>query len=266
MAASIASPSVDPADVARFEAFGDDWWDPAGPMRPLHQINPLRIAWLRDLLVRHFKTSPPPDEPPLSGLTILDIGCGAGLLAEPLSRLGAEVTGLDPAPGNIEAARRHAEETGAKLSYRAATLEQLADEGASFDVVLAMEVVEHVRDPKRFVERACSLARPGGLFAASTLNRTLKSFALAIVGAEYILRWLPAGTHRWEQFVTPEELSGALRGAGFRETARAGIVYDPLRRLWRISRDTGVNYMIAARRPISTGSPSARGRAPAKSR
>jgi 2-polyprenyl-6-hydroxyphenyl methylase / 3-demethylubiquinone-9 3-methyltransferase len=266
MAASIASPSVDPADVARFEAFGDDWWDPAGPMRPLHQINPLRIAWLRDLLVRHFKRSPEPNEPPLVGLTILDIGCGAGLLAEPLSRLGAQVTGLDPAIGNIETARRHAEETGATLVYRAATLEQLAEEGASFDVVLAMEVVEHVRDPRRFVETACSLVRPDGLFAASTLNRTLRSFALAIVGAEYILRWLPAGTHRWEQFVTPEELSGALRGAGFREAARAGIVYDPLRRLWRISRDTGVNYMIAARRPISTGSPSARGRAPVKSR
>ena len=266
MAASIASPSVDPADVARFEAFGDDWCDPAGPMRALHQINPLRIAWLRDLLVRHFKTSHGPDEPPLAGLTILDIGCGAGLLAEPLSRLGAEVTGLDPAPGNIEAARRHADETGASLVYRAATLEQLAGEGASFDVVLAMEVVEHVRDPKRFVETACSLVRPDGLFAASTLNRTLKSFALAIVGAEYVLRWLPAGTHRWEQFVTPEELSGALRGAGFKEAARTGVVYDPFRRLWRISRDTGVNYMIAARRPISKGSPSARGPAPGKSR
>jgi 2-polyprenyl-6-hydroxyphenyl methylase / 3-demethylubiquinone-9 3-methyltransferase len=249
MAAANASPSIDPADLARFDALGDDWWDPAGPMRPLHQINPLRIAWLRDLMVKHFRTGTQSSDLPLAGLSVLDIGCGAGLLSEPLSRLGAEVIGLDPAPGNIEAARRHAEETGARLIYRAATVEQLAEEGAAFDVVLAMEVVEHVRDMPRFVRTACSLVRPDGLFAASTLNRTLKSFALAIIGAEYVLRWLPQGTHRWEQFVTPEELSGAFRSAGLREFARAGVVYDPLRSTWRMSRDTGVNYMIAARRP-----------------
>ena len=248
MAASVASPSVDPADVARFDVLGDDWWDPAGSMRALHQINPLRIAWLRDLIARHFKISPQANEPPLAGLSILDIGCGAGLLAEPLARLGAEVVGLDPAPGNIEVARRHAAETGASVAYRIGTLEELAREGASFDVVLAMEVVEHVRDMRRFVRTACGLVRPGGVFAASTLNRTLKSFALAIVGAEYILRWLPQGTHRWEQFVTPEELSGAFRSAGLKETTRAGMIYDPLRAVWRISRDTGVNYMIAAKR------------------
>jgi 2-polyprenyl-6-hydroxyphenyl methylase / 3-demethylubiquinone-9 3-methyltransferase len=249
MAAADASPSIDPADVARFDALGDDWWDPAGPMRPLHQINPLRIGWLRDLMVGHFNAESRRGDLPLAGLSILDVGCCAGLLAEPLSRLGAEVTGLDPAPGNIEAARRHAEETGARLVYRAATVEQLAEEGAAFDVVLAMEVVEHVRDMPRFVRTACSLPRPGGLFAASTLNRTLKSFALAIIGAEYVLRWLPQGTHRWEQFVTPEELSGAFRSAGLREIVRAGVVYDPLRAAWRTSSDTGVNYMIAARRP-----------------
>jgi 2-polyprenyl-6-hydroxyphenyl methylase/3-demethylubiquinone-9 3-methyltransferase len=249
MPAANASPSVDPDDVARFEALGEDWWDPAGSMRALHQINPLRIAWLRDLMVRRFKTAARADDLPLAGLTILDIGCGAGLLAEPLARLGADVTGLDPAPGNIELARRHAAETGASLSYRAATLEQAAQEGAAFDVVLAMEVVEHVRDMPRFVQTACGLVRPGGLFAASTLNRTLRSFALAIIGAEYILRWLPQGTHRWEQFVTPEELSGAFRSAGLREVSRAGVVYDPLRLVWRTSRDTSVNYMIAARRP-----------------
>ena len=248
MPASNASPSIDPADVARFEALGDDWWDPAGSMRALHQINPLRIAWLRDLMVRRFRTRAHDDARPLAGLTLLDVGCGAGLLAEPMARLGAEVTGLDPAPGNIEVARRHAEETGADLVYRVASVEQLAQEKASFDVVLAMEVVEHVRDMPQFVRTACGLVRPGGLFAASTLNRTLRSFALAIVGAEYILRWLPRGTHRWEQFVTPEELSDVLRSAGFREAARMGIVYDPLRGDWRLSRDTGVNYMIAARR------------------
>jgi 2-polyprenyl-6-hydroxyphenyl methylase/3-demethylubiquinone-9 3-methyltransferase len=249
MPASDAAASLDPADIARFEAIGDDWWDPMGSMRALHEINPLRIAWLRDTIVRRFRTSPGGGEAPLAGLTILDIGCGAGLLAEPLARLGADVTGLDPAPGNIEVARRHAAETGASLAYRAATLEQLASEEPSFDVVLAMEVVEHVRDMPRFVRTACGLVRPGGLFAASTLNRTLKSFALAIVGAEYVLGWLPRGTHRWEQFVTPEELSGALRSAGLREIARAGVVYNPLAAAWRVSRDTGVNYLIAAKRP-----------------
>jgi 2-polyprenyl-6-hydroxyphenyl methylase / 3-demethylubiquinone-9 3-methyltransferase len=248
MPVSDASPSVDPADVARFEAIGEDWWDPSGSMRALHQINPLRIAWLRDLMAKHFNAVLQNDEPPLAGLSVLDIGCGGGLLSEPLARLGAKVTGLDPAPGNIEVARGHATETGADLSYRAATLEQIARESPSFDVVLAMEVVEHVRDMRGFVRTACSLVRPGGLFAASTLNRTLKSFALAIVGAEYVLRWLPQGTHRWEQFVTPQELGDAFRPAGLAEIARTGIVYDPLRAAWRASRDTGVNYMIAAKR------------------
>ena len=207
------------------------------------------IAWLRDLIVSRFGAPRQLDEPPLLGRTILDIGCGAGLLAEPLARLGAEVTGLDPAPGNIEAARRHAAQTGARVSYRAATLEHLARDSAPFDVVLAMEVVEHVRDMPAFVRTACGLVRPGGLFAASTLNRTLRSFALAIVGAEHILRWIPPGTHRWEQFVTPEELSAACRSGGLREIARTGVVYDPLRGAWRVSRDTAVNYMIAAERP-----------------
>ncbi|MGA2042585.1 MAG: bifunctional 2-polyprenyl-6-hydroxyphenol methylase/3-demethylubiquinol 3-O-methyltransferase UbiG [Roseiarcus sp.] len=244
-----ARSSLDPADVARFEAIGDAWWDPEGSMAALHRINPVRIGWMRDLMVRHFRLARERAGPPLEGLAILDIGCGAGLLSEPLARLGAAVTGLDPAPGNIAAAMRHAAETGAHVAYRAATLEQAAAEGATFDVVLAMEVVEHVREMPRFVRTACGLVRPGGLFVASTLNRTLKSFALAIVGAEYILRWLPQGTHRWEQFVTPAEFGAAVRSAGLREIARTGVVYDPLRRAWRLGRDTGVNYMIAARRP-----------------
>jgi 2-polyprenyl-6-hydroxyphenyl methylase/3-demethylubiquinone-9 3-methyltransferase len=253
MSAPEAHSSIDPADVARFEALGEDWWDPSGSMRPLHQINPLRIAWLRDRMARHFMTSREAGALPLEGLTILDLGCGAGLLAEPLSRLGADVTGLDPAPGNIEVARRHAAETGAELNYRVGTVEELGGEGASFDVVLAMEVVEHVRDMPRFVRTAGALVRPGGLFAASTLNRTLRSFALAIIGAEYVLRWLPPGTHRWEQFVTPEELKRAMRAAGLAQTARAGIVYDPLRAAWRLSSDVGVNYMVAATRPYLAG-------------
>jgi 2-polyprenyl-6-hydroxyphenyl methylase / 3-demethylubiquinone-9 3-methyltransferase len=248
MPAPEASFSVDSADVARFDAIGEDWWNPAGSMRALHRINPLRIAWLRDLMVARLNPSPPSDARPLAGVALLDIGCGAGLLSEPLARLGADVVGLDPSPGNIEVAQRHAAETGAKVNYRAATLEQIVREGAAFDVVLAMEVVEHVRDMPRFVGAACSLVRPGGLFIASTLNRTFRSFALAIVGAEYVLRWVPQGTHRWEQFVTPEELSGAFRAAGLKEIARAGVVFDPLRNAWRLSPDTGVNYMIAAKR------------------
>jgi len=248
MAASHPSVSVDPADVARFEALGDEWWDPAGPMSALHQINPLRIAWLRDLIAGRFGAPRQADDPPLAGRSVLDIGCGAGLLAEPLARLGAEVTGLDPSPGNIAAAKRHAQATGARVAYRAATLEELAQDSPLFDVVLAMEVVEHVRDMPRFVRTACGLVRPGGLFAASTLNRTFRSFALAVVAAERILRWIPPGTHRWEQFVTPEELGAAIRSGGLREIARTGIIYDPLRGDWRASRDTGVNYMIAAKR------------------
>jgi 2-polyprenyl-6-hydroxyphenyl methylase / 3-demethylubiquinone-9 3-methyltransferase len=239
--------SVDPDDVARFDAIGQDWWDPAGSMRALHQINPLRLAWLRDLMVAHFALANAPAGPgPLAGLSILDVGCGAGLLSEPLARMGAEVTGIDPAPGNIAVARQHAEETGASPNYRVATIEALAAEGARFDAVLAMEVVEHVRDMRGFVKLACGLVRPRGLFAASTLNRTLKSFALAIVGAEYVLGWVPKGTHRWEQFVTPEELSEACAAAGCREKTRAGMVYDPLRARWRLARDTSVNYMMAA--------------------
>jgi 2-polyprenyl-6-hydroxyphenyl methylase/3-demethylubiquinone-9 3-methyltransferase len=247
--AANAPPSVDPDEVARFEAIGEDWWSPAGSMRALHQINPLRLGWLRDLMIAHFTLSPGGDRPgPLAGLAILDVGCGAGLLSEPLARLGANMTGIDPAAGSLEVARRHAEETGASLAYRAASVEALAAEGASFDVVLAMEVVEHVRDVKSFVKTACGLVRPGGLFAASTLNRTLRSFALAIIGAEYVLGWVPRGTHRWEQFVTPEELRAACRAAGCREKTRVGLVYDPLRARWRLSRDTGVNFMMAAKR------------------
>jgi 2-polyprenyl-6-hydroxyphenyl methylase/3-demethylubiquinone-9 3-methyltransferase len=238
--------SIIDGEVARFDALGDDWWDPSGPMAPLHRINPVRIGWLRDTIAAHFRGTPQGDEGPLEGLSLLDIGCGAGLLAEPLSRLGALVTGLDPAANSIEIARAHAEATGAELTYVAGTVEDLVRSRKKFDVVLAMEVVEHVNDVGGFVRSAASLLRPGGLFALSTLNRTLKSFALAIVGAEYVLRWLPAGTHRWEQFVTPDELAAALRTAGLKAKRRQGLSYDPLRREWRLSQDLAVNYFMAA--------------------
>ncbi len=243
-----AASSVISEEVARFDALGDDWWDPAGPMAPLHRINPARVEWLRDTIAGHFRHSGGGDEPPLEGLTLLDIGCGAGLLSEPLSRLGADVTGLDPAPSLIEIARAHAEATGAKPTYRVGTAEDLAREGRQFDVVAAMEVVEHVADVPAFVAVAASLIKPGGLIALATLNRTLKSFALAIVGAEYVLRWLAPDTHHWEQFVTPDELARALRAAGLEVTQRRGLSYDPLRGDWRLSRDLAVNYFMAAER------------------
>ena len=237
------SASVKIDEVARFDALAEDWWNPEGPMAPLHKINPIRIGWLIETLARRFRAQGPA---PLEGRTILDVGCGAGLLSEPLSRLGAVVTGLDPAPSAIAAARAHAEATGAELTYRAGTVEDLAAEGAKFDAVLAMEVVEHVEDVAGFVATAASLVAPGGVLCLSTLNRTPKSFALAIVGAEYLLRWLPKGTHRWEQFVTPLELTGALRRARFVVTTRRGLVFDPLRRDWRLSNDMSVNYFLAA--------------------
>jgi 2-polyprenyl-6-hydroxyphenyl methylase/3-demethylubiquinone-9 3-methyltransferase len=235
-------------EVARFEALGDAWWELDGPMAPLHRLNPVRIGWARDLIVRHFKLETEIGAP-LAGIDLLDVGCGAGLFAEPLARLGADVIGVDPALAAIEVARRHAEETGAHLAYRAATVEELAAEERQFDVVSAMEVIEHAADPKHFVAAAASLVKPGGLFLASTLNRTLKSFALAIVGAEYVLRWLEPGTHSWEQFVTPIELTGFARAAGLARLRLRGVVYDPFSAAWRLSSDLGVNYLFAATKP-----------------
>jgi 2-polyprenyl-6-hydroxyphenyl methylase/3-demethylubiquinone-9 3-methyltransferase len=244
----VAAAGVIDEEVRRFGALGEEWWNPAGPMAALHRINPVRLAWMRDTIVSHFPRAGAAGEPPLAGLSVVDVGCGAGLVAEPLSRMGAEVLGLDPAAETIAVARAHAEATGARLAYRAGVVEDLVAEGARFDVVTAMEVVEHVADMPAFVASASALVAPGGLFLASTLNRTLRSFTLAILGAEYVLGWLPKGTHRWEQFVTPAEFSGALTAAGMRETARRGLVFDLARRDWRLSRDDAVNYFIAARR------------------
>jgi 2-polyprenyl-6-hydroxyphenyl methylase/3-demethylubiquinone-9 3-methyltransferase len=228
---------VDPEEIAHFEELGEDWWDLSGPMGALHAINPLRVSYVREALAKHST---------FEGARILDIGCGGGILCEPLARMGAEMTGIDPAPGNIDIARAHALPQGLSIDYRAATAETLVAEGASFDVVLAMEVIEHVPDQAAFVATACALVRPGGLLIMSTLNRTLKSFALAIIGAEYVLRWLPKGTHKWERFVTPDELGRFMRRSEMRVIDRAGIVYNPLSGKWRVSGDTDVNYMIVA--------------------
>lgn len=237
--------TIDPSEVARFEALGEEWWDPKGKMAPLHAINPVRLSYLRDVLVRHFGHDPRSLRP-LKGLRIIDIGCGGGLLSEPLARMGAQVTGIDPAPGNVDVARLHAQGSGLAIDYRAATVEEVGAAGETFDAVLSLEVVEHVADVGLFVRQAARLVGPGGVFIGSTLNRTAKSFALAIVGAEYVLRWLPRGTHRWDRFVTPEEFEAVLAAAGLEATERLGLVFDPLGGQWRLSADMDVNYFIVA--------------------
>ena len=249
MTSSSLPDSVDRADLARFERLGEQWWDPDGPMKPLHRMNPARVGWIAGQLCRHFERDVK-SPLPLSGLRVLDVGCGGGILCEPLARMGATVTGLDPAPGNVEIARAHAGRAGLTIAYRAESAEALAAAGETFDAVLCMEVVEHVVDPAAFVATVTGLARPGGLFLASTLNRTLKAWALAIVGAEFVLRWLPRGTHDWNKFLTPDELGAMIRAGGLEIVETAGCVYDPLADVWRVSaRDTDVNYMIAAARP-----------------
>jgi 2-polyprenyl-6-hydroxyphenyl methylase / 3-demethylubiquinone-9 3-methyltransferase len=239
------SPTVDPREVARFAALAADWWDPRGRMGMLHKLHPLRLQFIKDTACRQFERDPKRLDS-LKGLRVLDIGCGAGILSEPLARLGADVVGADPAVANIEAARLHAAEAGLIIDYRAATAEALADAGERFDLVLAMEVVEHVADVALFIERCAEMVKPRGLLIGATLNRTLKSFALAIVGAEYLLGWLPRGTHRWDKFVTPDEFEAALERRRLRVIARTGVVYDLLADRLRTAPDMDVNYMLAA--------------------
>jgi 2-polyprenyl-6-hydroxyphenyl methylase/3-demethylubiquinone-9 3-methyltransferase len=240
--------SLDPDEVARFSAMARDWWDPAGPLAPLHRLNPTRLAWIRDRIADHFGRDTKSDHP-LESLKILDIGCGGGLVTEPLARLGATVTGIDPAAENIAVARHHAAAEGLPIDYRAETAEALAARGETFDVVLILEVVEHVADVPAFVKTAGVLVKPGGLLLASTINRTLKAWALAIVGAEYVLRWLPRGTHSYDKLVTPNELASALVAAGLDVTAETGVMYVPIADRWRLTSDMDVNYMMAAKRP-----------------
>jgi 2-polyprenyl-6-hydroxyphenyl methylase/3-demethylubiquinone-9 3-methyltransferase len=239
--------TVDPREVERFAALAAEWWNPRGKMKVLHKFNPVRLAYLRERIVAHFGLDPKAIRP-LEGLSLLDIGCGGGLLSEPLARMGASVTGIDPAERNVRIASLHAEESGIPVTYRATTAEALADEGARFDVVMAMEVVEHVADVGLFLARAAEMAKPGGLLVAATLNRTKRSFALAIVGAEYVLGWLPRGTHDWNRFITPDELQLALEAGGLKVTDREGVVFNPLTDEWRRSSDLSVNYMMVAKK------------------
>jgi 2-polyprenyl-6-hydroxyphenyl methylase/3-demethylubiquinone-9 3-methyltransferase len=240
-----AAGSVDQDEVARFSRLAAQWWDARGPMAALHKFNPVRLAYIRDRAAEHFGRDPARLDS-LAGLRVLDIGCGGGILSEPLARLGARVVGADPSESNIAVAKHHAERAGLAIDYRADAAEALSQSGETFDVVLAMEVVEHVADLGLFVELAAGLVAPGGLLLVATLNRTAKSFALAIVGAEYILRWLPRGTHRWEKFVTPNELEIAIEQSGFKVADEIGVVYNLFADRWQLSADTDVNYMMVA--------------------
>jgi 2-polyprenyl-6-hydroxyphenyl methylase/3-demethylubiquinone-9 3-methyltransferase len=237
--------TIDQDEVARFSRLSGQWWDARGPMAALHKFNPLRLAYIRDRAAERFGRDPRALGS-LAGLRVLDIGCGGGILSEPLARLGATVVGADPSASNIAVAQQHAAQSGLSIDYRDTTAEALADAGEVFDVVLAMEVVEHVADVGLFVGLAASMVKPGGLMFVATLNRTVKSFALAIVGAEYILRWLPRGTHQWDKFVTPNELEIAIEQSGLRIVDETGVIYNLLADRWQRSTDMDVNYMIVA--------------------
>ncbi len=240
--------TLDPGEVDRFAALASQWWDAKGKFAALHRIGPARLTFLRNELLRHF-ARPQSGMRPLDGLSILDVGCGGGLVCEPLARLGARVTGLDPASENVEAARRHASGQGLAIDYRCGSVEELGAEGLQFDAVACLEVVEHVPEPGAFLAACARLVRPGGLMLLSTINRTAKAYLLAIVGAEYILRWLPVGTHQWDRFVTPDELARHLRDAGLGPARFEGLVYNPLSDTWALSTDTDVNYLASAARP-----------------
>jgi 2-polyprenyl-6-hydroxyphenyl methylase/3-demethylubiquinone-9 3-methyltransferase len=241
--------SVDPAEIEKFAALAEAWWDPSGEFRPLHRLNPTRLRYIRDQASEHFGLDTETLKP-FKGLRVLDIGCGGGLLAEPMARLGAAVTAIDASERNVTIAAHHARLSGLKIGYRATTAEALAEEGNVFDLVLNMEVIEHVADVGSFLTAAAALIAPGGLSIVATLNRTPKSFLTAIVGAEYLLRWLPRGTHDWRRFLRPSELATALGNTGLEVIGLSGVVYNPVNDSWRLAaRDLDVNYMMAAVKP-----------------
>ncbi|MGE0211113.1 MAG: bifunctional 2-polyprenyl-6-hydroxyphenol methylase/3-demethylubiquinol 3-O-methyltransferase UbiG [Parvibaculaceae bacterium] len=240
--------TVDTAEIEKFSALAAEWWDAKGKFAVLHRFNPVRLAYIKDHVAARFGRDPLTRHP-FSGLRLLDIGCGGGLLSEPMARLGADVVGIDPSEKNVRTAATHAAAGDLAIDYRATTAEALAAAGERFDVVLNMEVIEHVPDPAAFMRTTGELLKPGGHAIVATLNRTLKSFALAIVGAEYVLGWLPRGTHQWERFITPDELRAQGEAAGLRRLDLTGVVYNPLNGTWSRSKDTDVNYVCLFERP-----------------
>lgn len=238
--------TIDPEEVAKFTAMADDWWNPKGQFKPLHKFNPTRLAYIRNRVCKQFARDPHGDMP-LTGLRFLDIGCGGGLLSEPMARLGADILGADAAEANIKTASLHAKAQGLDIDYRAITAEELCQAGEKFDVILNMEVIEHVADPQAFITACAGMLKSDGIMFLATLNRTMKSFALAIVGAEYVLRWLPRGTHDWQKFITPSELETMNAKAGLDICASTGVSFNPLTDRWSLSGDMGVNYMMVAR-------------------
>ncbi|MEF3045847.1 bifunctional 2-polyprenyl-6-hydroxyphenol methylase/3-demethylubiquinol 3-O-methyltransferase UbiG [Pseudotabrizicola sp. L79] len=238
--------TVDPAEVAKFEAMAAEWWNPNGKFKPLHMLNPCRLDYITTQIAAEFDRDL--SQPlPFKGLRLLDIGCGGGLLSEPMARLGADVVGADAAPRNIPVAQLHAQQSGLDIDYRHTTAEDMAAAGEVFDIVLNMEVVEHVADPLAYLTACQHLLRPGGLMICSTLNRNAKSFMMAIVGAEHVMRWLPKGTHDWKKFITPDELYDLIRKAGLDPVDRKGMVFNPIAWSWSLSsRDLSVNYVTAS--------------------
>jgi 2-polyprenyl-6-hydroxyphenyl methylase/3-demethylubiquinone-9 3-methyltransferase len=241
------SASIDPAEVAKFSAIAAEWWDPTGKFAPLHKFNPVRLAFIRAEAAAHFGRDARSLRP-FEGLSLLDIGCGGGLLSEPMARLGFAVTGADASDRNIGTAKAHAAQSGLTIDYRATTAEALVAEGRSFDVVLNMEVVEHVADVSAYLQACTALVRPGGITVVATLNKTLKSLAMAKIGAEYVLGWLPRGTHDWNRFIPPAELKTLLEESGLTVLKTQGVSFDPLGWDWKLSSDVDVNYMVVGRR------------------
>ncbi|WP_421856915.1 bifunctional 2-polyprenyl-6-hydroxyphenol methylase/3-demethylubiquinol 3-O-methyltransferase UbiG [Oricola sp.] len=239
--------TIDQSEVERFSRIAAEWWDPTGKFKPLHKFNPVRLGYIRETLLEHFGRDGTAGKP-FEGLRLLDIGCGGGLLSEPMARLGAEVVGADASETNIEVAKIHAAQSELAIDYRATTSEALQEAGESFDVILNMEVVEHVADVDLFMKSCAAMLRPGGVMFIATINRTLKAYGLAILGAEYVLRWLPRGTHQYEKLVRPDEIEAALAGTGVETVKRSGVFFNPLADEWRLSSDMDVNYMMVATR------------------
>lgn len=243
-----AKSTIDQSEVDRFSAMAAEWWSPTGKFKPLHKFNPVRLTYIRDKAAENFGLDPKSPKP-LEGLRVLDIGCGGGLLSEPVARMGATVVGADPSEKNIGIASTHAKASGVSVDYRPVTAEQLAEAGETFDIVLNMEVVEHVADVEFFMSTCSRMVRPDGMMFVATINRTMKAAALAIFAAENILRWLPRGTHQYEKLVRPEELEGPMTASGLEIIDRTGVFFNPLANQWNLSKDMDVNYMLLAKRP-----------------